>query len=65
MIKKLLSWQKDIAYTALVIFLFAIIDSRIEALKGVVYYYDFLMTAKWLLIGGFSIMAIYHYFFDS
>ena len=43
---------------------FEIIDSNLEKLEGVPFYYDYLTTAKWLLIGGFTLHGMINFFID-
>lgn len=56
--KKKRTWKHDIVLSLVVIIGFAIIDDRISVLSETIYYYQFLMTAKWLLVGGFTIHGI-------
>ena len=54
------AWKYDLIVIAAVVIGFEMIDSGIEAVSEspLYYYYDFLVAAKWLLIGGFTLHGI-------
>ena len=51
---KLSVWKIDLAMSLVVIVGFELIDSSIDKLEGVPLYSEYLVSAKWLLIGGFA-----------
>jgi len=56
--KKWMGWPLDIAMGAIVIIGFEIIDLSLAKLQQVPFYYDYLTTAKWLLVGGFAVHGL-------
>jgi antibiotic biosynthesis monooxygenase (ABM) superfamily enzyme len=62
--KKSTIWKFDLAVTLVVIVGFQIIDNSLRQLAEVPFYYDFLQTAKWLLIGGFTLHGLFTWFFS-
>jgi hypothetical protein len=57
-VKLWLSWKLNLILAIVVVIGFEVIDLSRDQLVEVPTYYSFLTTAKWLLIGGFSLMAI-------
>ncbi|MCW8879925.1 MAG: hypothetical protein OQJ89_05390 [Kangiellaceae bacterium] len=59
---KFLTWKADIGFIFVLWVGFSFIDHQIEKLADFPFYYDFLTTAKWLLIAGFALHAAIDFF---
>ena len=55
---KALVWKIDFAIGALIFVGFEVIDHSLSQLEQVPFYYDYLSTAKWLLVAGFTFHGI-------
>jgi len=60
--KHWLNWKIDLAITLIVLVVFELIDQSIVALEDAPFYHDWLVTAKWLLAGGFTLHALVDWF---
>ena len=64
----MLKKHKTLVYDGLIILVvaigFEVIDSSLAQLENVPLYYDYLSTAKWLLIGGFTLHGVINFFVD-
>ena len=47
-------WKLDLVLVVLVAIGFEVIDASLQQLQSVPIYYDFIFTAKWLLMAGFA-----------
>ncbi|MGX5172490.1 hypothetical protein ACUR5C_00515 [Aliikangiella sp. IMCC44653] len=60
--KRWFSWKLNLILGLVVVAGFEVIDLSREQLADVPTYYDFLTTAKWLLVAGFGLMALVGWF---
>ena len=67
-ILNMLKKHKTLIYVGVIILMvaigFEIIDSNLANLEYAPFYYDYLNTAKWLLIGGFTLHGVINFFID-
>jgi|GEM_PF-2903649 len=59
--KKASVWKIDLAICLVVVIGFEIIDYNLTQLEQAPFYYEFITTAKWLLIGGFTFHGLLNY----
>ncbi len=57
-VKKNFIWKFDIGLSFVIFIGFEMIDQSIDKLQQVPFYYEFLSTAKWLLIIGFAVHGL-------